>query len=249
MDRAAYLDRIDYRGSIEPTADTLRALHRAQLLSVPFENLDIHLARPIRLDEEALSEKIVRRRRGGFCYELNGLFAGLLRGLGFRVILLNALIPETHNGCGMAIDHPILLVELAERWIVDVGFGDAYRLPLILDKRGEQTGTGATYRLSPDGEGAWKFWELENGVWEFHYAFTLHPCRLTDFEEACQYYETSPKSSFTQKRICSRATPDGHISLTDDRLITVRNGQEEERRLANEDDFAQSLKESFGITL
>ncbi len=249
MDIAAYLSRIAYHGSTEPTVDTLFALHRAHLLTVPFENLDIHLGNPILLEEGALFEKIVRRQRGGFCYGLNGLFAALLRELGFRVTMLNSLIPETHNGCGMAFDHPILLVELEERWIVDVGFGDAYRLPLRLNERGEQMGVGVAYRLSPDGDECWKFWErLENGEWEFYYAFTLQPCRLSDFVEACQYYETSPRSSFTRKRICSRATPDGHISLTDDRLITVHNSQKEERLFTDEEDFVRSLHENFGVS-
>jgi len=111
-------------------------------------------------------------------------------------------------------------------------------------------GREVAYRISPDGNEQWKFWErLENGEWEFYYAFAIQPCRLSDFVEACRYYETSPRSTFTQKRLCSRATPDGHISLTDDRLIAVRNGQRFERPLANHDDFVRSLNESFGIRL
>ncbi len=251
MDIAAYLQRIDYHGPTKPTtAETLRDLHRAQLLTVPFENLDIHLNRRIVLDEAALYDKIVRKRRGGFCYELNGLFAALLRELGFQVTMLNSLIPEKHNGCGMAYDHPILLVELDERWIVDVGFGDAYRLPLKLDDHGEQTGIGKAYRISPDGDGRWKFHErLENGEWEFYYTFTLKPCQLSDFAAACRHYETSPKSSFTQKRVCTRATQDGHISLTDDRLIVAAHGERQEKQLSDETEFKQILWEHFEIEL
>ena len=92
MDVGAYLDRIGYRGPIEPTADTLRALHRQHMLTVPFENLDIALGREIVLDPERFVEKIVRRHRGGFCYELNGAFATLLVALGFRVTLLSARV-------------------------------------------------------------------------------------------------------------------------------------------------------------
>lgn len=250
MDIAAYLQRIDYHGPTEPTAEALRDLHRAHLLTVPFENLDIHLGKPISLDEETLFDKIVPRRRGGFCYELNGMFAALLRELGFRVSLLNSVIPEKHNGRGKDYDHLVLLVELAERWIADVGFGDAYRSPLRLDEPGEQMGVCVAYRISPVEDGRWKFWErAENGEWEFYYAFGLQPCRLLDFAEACHYYETSPRSSFTQKRICSRATPDGHISLTEGRLITVREGRRQERPLANEVEFVRCLNEHFGIAL
>lgn len=250
MDIAAYLQRIDYHGPTEPTTATLRALHRAHLLAIPFENLDIHLNRPIVLNEMSLFEKIVCKRRGGFCYELNGLFAALLRELGYRVTLLNSLIPEKHNGCGMDYDHPILLVDLDEHWIADVGFGDAYRLPLKLNERGEQMGIGVAYRISPDGDGRWTFHErLENGEWEFYYAFTLKPCQLSDFAAACRHYETSPKSSFTQKRICTRATSDGHISLTGDRFIVAAHGERQEKQLSDETEFKQILWEHFEIEL
>jgi len=249
MDIATYLKRINYRGSTQTNTETLRNLHRAHLLAVPFENLDIHLNRRIVLNETALYQKIVVNKRGGFCYELNGLFAALLNELGFRVTMLNSLIPENHNGCCMAYDHPILLVELDERWIVDVGFGDSYRLPLRLDERGEQMGIGVAYRISTDGDGRWTFHErLENGTWEFYYAFTLQPCRLSDFKNACVHYETSPKSSFTQKRMCTIATPDGHITLTDDHLIVARNDQKQETPLSGERDFVYALNEYFGIS-
>jgi N-hydroxyarylamine O-acetyltransferase len=249
MDTAAYLERIGYQGSTSLDAQTLRALNRRHLLSVPFENLDIHLGNPIILNEQALFEKIVRRRRGGFCYELNGLFAALLRELGFRVALLNSLIPEKHNGWGGAFDHPILLVELDERWIVDVGFGDAYRVPLRLDEEGEQPGLHSQYRLAHAPDGRWEFRELENGEWDLYYAFTLRPARLEDFVDGCRHYETSPKSSFTQKWVCTRATPEGHISLTEEHLIITRGEQREERPLTGEADVAAALRDHFGIVL
>src|SRR6266540_1131840 len=105
MDIQAYLCRIHYRGGLAPTAAILRELHRAHLLTVPFENLDIHLGRPILLDQEALFDKIVTRRRGGFCYELNGLFALLLRELGFDVTLLSAGVAHADGGFGPEFDH------------------------------------------------------------------------------------------------------------------------------------------------
>src|SRR4051812_2868960 len=111
MDVQAYLRRINYRGELAPTAATLRELHRAHLLAVPFENLDIHLGRPILLDEQALFDKIVAHRRGGFCYELNGLFALLLRDLGFEVTLLAAGVARADGGFGPEFDHLTLLVQ------------------------------------------------------------------------------------------------------------------------------------------
>src|SRR5918995_2554428 len=113
MDVDAYLERIDYRGPLAPTAETLRRLHVAHLLAVPFENLSIHAGEPVVLDDEALFEKIVARRRGGFCYELNGLFAWLLRALGFRVTMLSARVVN-RGVVGPEYDHLTLQVDLAE---------------------------------------------------------------------------------------------------------------------------------------
>src|SRR5215211_1320238 len=155
MDLHTYLQRINYHGQQAPTAATLRDLHRAHLLAVPFENLDIHLGRPILLDQDALFDKIVRRRRGGFCYELNGLFALLLRELGFDVTLLAAGVARADGTFGPEFDHLTLLVTTDHQrttddrrppttddtqsaicnlqsaiWLVDVGFGDSFRAPL-----------------------------------------------------------------------------------------------------------------------
>ncbi|MFB3065782.1 MAG: arylamine N-acetyltransferase, partial [Planctomycetota bacterium] len=138
MDVEALLRRIGYEGARDPNADVLQALHRAFVLSVPFENLDIHLGRPIVLDEAALFDKIVKRRRGGFCYEMNGLFAALLRALGFDVTLLSARVVGTDGKAGPEFDHLVLLVPLSERRLADVGFGDVFVHPLRLDASGEQ---------------------------------------------------------------------------------------------------------------
>src|ERR1041384_8682348 len=132
MNTEAYLKRINYSGSLEPTAETLRALQVAHLLAVPFENLSIHAGEPIVLNEDALFDKIVENRRGGFCYEANGLFAGLLRALGFDVARLSAGGARREGGFGPDFDHMTLMVTLAERWLLDVGFGDSFLLTLLL---------------------------------------------------------------------------------------------------------------------
>src|SRR5687768_15235135 len=126
LDTAAYLERIGYRGPVEPTAETLRRLHVAHLLAVPFENLSIHASEPIVLDDSALFEKIVARRRGGFRYELNGLFAALLGALGFEVEMLSAGVMNSEGEFGPDFDHMALVVKLEERWLADVGFGDSF---------------------------------------------------------------------------------------------------------------------------
>ena len=136
--------------ALEPTLPTLQALHQAHQLAVPFENLSIHFHQPISLQQEALYEKIVLRHRGGFCYELNGLFAWLLQHLGFQVSLLSAGVARRDGDFSPAFDHLTLLVHrLSDAdWVADVGFGDSFLLPLLLEADGEQEGgDGRTYRL------------------------------------------------------------------------------------------------------
>jgi N-hydroxyarylamine O-acetyltransferase len=136
MDVQAYLDRIEYRGPFDPNFEMLRQLHLAHLVHVPFENLSIHAHKPIVLNDSALFEKIVTRRRGGFCYELNGLFAALLRELGFEVAMLSAQVAGNQNEFSRDFDHMTLRVALnQEQWLADVGFGDSFNepLPLVAD--------------------------------------------------------------------------------------------------------------------
>ena len=274
MDRAAYLQRIGYHGSLEPTAETLYGLHRAHMLAVPFENLDIHLARPIVLDQDALFDKIVRRRRGGFCYELNGLFAALLRDLGFDVTMLAAGVARDNGGFGPAFDHLTLLVRGtkdgeqqsgADRtlspspiphppaptsWLADVGFGDSFREPLRFVEGLEQPQDGRAYRLdrAPGGE-HWTMLQREGTAWKPQYRFTLWPRAHAEYADMCHYHQTSPQSSFTQRRICSLATPRGRITLADMTLITTEDGERSERALAGEEERRAVLRERFGIDL
>lgn len=247
IDVSACLNRINYHGSTEPTIETLRALHRAHLLTVPFENLDIHRAKPIVLNEAALFEKIVVNRRGGYCYELNGLLASLLRQMGFDVTMFSSNV--IHGGIPAEIDHLTLLIQLDERWIADVGFGDSSRLPLRLDFDGEQHGVDSTYRITHANDRWLLQRRLETNEWYDEYTFRLDPLTLDDFRDACVYYETSPESYFVQGRICSRATEDGRISLTDHELIVTRNGQRDETPIDGEQAFVRALSEHFGIQI
>src|SRR5216684_3858804 len=152
MDTKAYLQRINHTSPLAPGAETLRLLQVAHLQIVPFENLSIHSGEPIVLDDEALFEKIVRRRRGGFCYELNGLFAALLRTLGFDVTMLSARVANAEGIFGPDFDHMTLLVTLTERWLVDVGFGDSFLEPLKLDEHNDQVQGDRAYRINREGE-------------------------------------------------------------------------------------------------
>jgi len=246
MDIASFLSRIDYRGPLAPTAETLHALHHAHVLAVPFENLDIHLGRPILLDEEYLFDKIVTRRRGGFCFELNGLFAALLRGLGFSVTLLAS---NVGSAFGPGFDHLALLVRLEEPWLADVSFGDSFIEPVQLNEPGDQMQHSGVYRrVRQDGEEMMLEW-VQNSRWVRAYRFNLQPRLFSNFTETCYYLQASPDSLFTQKRICYRAIPEGRISLRDMRLVVTTNGQRHECKLASQDEYATMLSKHFGIEL
>ena len=250
MDTQAYLQRINYTGSLEPTARTLRGLQLAHLLAVPFENLGIHSGEPIILEDKALFDKIVVRRRGGFCYELNGLFASLLGALGFDIRMLSAQVANAEGEFGPEFDHMALLVTLEERWLVDVGFGDSFREPLRLDERGIQAQGEMAYRIVPEGSHLILMQRENNAEWKAQYRFTLRPYNYADYEGMCRYHQTSTESHFTRKRICTLATPAGRITLSDMRMITtVKGGGREERVLANEEEYAKLLLEHFGIQL
>lgn len=147
MDVSAYLDRINYHGPLSPTPEVLRDLHRAHMFTVPFENLDIHIPREIVCDEKHFIHKVVNERRGGFCYELNGAFAALLRALGFHVTLLSARVPCADGSDGPEFDHLTLRVDLDEPWLADVGFGDSFLEPLRLQPGRKQTQGDRVYRI------------------------------------------------------------------------------------------------------
>jgi N-hydroxyarylamine O-acetyltransferase len=195
IDVEHYFERIGYTGSTEPTTATLFALQRAHLLAVPFEALDCYLGVPIRLQADALFDKIVTRRRGGFCYELNGLFAQLLRALGFRISRLNAR-PINGHGLAPPFAHLALLVEVERRWLTDVGFGYFALAPLDVDERSPQTDGGHFFRVNPEGAGMvaeelgmpsrWGYW------------FTLEPHELAEYAEQCRIYSTDPASGFVR---------------------------------------------------
>ena len=249
VDIPAYLERIAYSGSIDPTATSLRALHRAHLFAVPFENLDITLGRRIVTDEARILDKIVRRRRGGFCYELNAAFSALLRALGFEVTLLSARVPRPNGGEGPEFDHLALRVDLEHPWLADVGFGESYLDPLRLEPGLEQSDPAGTFRVTEEGDRLQMEKAAGEGMWKPQYSFSLPPRRLEDFSAMCHYHQTSPESHFTQNRICSRATPDGRITLSGMKLITTVNGQREERVLKSEDEWISILREQFAIEL
>jgi N-hydroxyarylamine O-acetyltransferase len=247
LDISAYLERIGYTGPLSVSPDTLRALHLAHLYTVPFENLDIHLGRRLSLDDAALFDKIVMRRRGGFCYELNGLYCGLLRELGFRVTMLSAGVARQAGGFGPEFDHLTLRVDLDEPWLADVGFGNGFRLPVRLDDAADQPQGNSTYLIITDGDYRVLLRRDNGGDWTPQYRCTLQSRTLAEFAERGHFHQTSPESSFTQGRICTLATPEGRVSLSGMRLILTTPAGRTESDLTSEGEYAATLRERFGV--
>ena len=256
IDHRAYLDRIGYDGPRTPDAATLRQIVQAHLYSVPFENLDIvPLGRPIQLEPDALFDKIVRRRRGGFCYEVNGLFAQLLRRLGYDVTIVTAQWPAEGGGLSPIFDHMVLLVQCpgeSWHWLVDVAAGRSSTtrpLRLELDVHQFLPESGGTYRFTEDSD----YLRLESlapdDEWTHVYSFTQIPRQPTDFFARCDYHQTNPDSHFTQAPLCSMATPDGRITMSKNQLITTINGERAEREISDDAEFRQLLLTYFGIDL
>lgn len=253
IDVAAYLDRIRYAGPRQPTTATLRALQRAHLLAVPFENLDINPAGvPLDLSVDALFDKVVRRRRGGFCYELNGLFAVLLSELGFDVTLVSARVARPDGTFGPEFDHLALVVRTEGRHLTDVGFGDSALEPLELARQGAQPpeGGGRAFRVDEIAAGEWLMREpTDDGGWQDDYRFGLTPRELGEFTAQCRWFETSPESHFRTGRVCSVATPDGRVTLRDSQLIVTRDGTRAFTPVDTDAAWAAALEHWFGIRL
>jgi len=234
----------------QPSLHYLAALQRGHMQRVPFENLSVMRGEPIVLDEGLLYAKIVERGRGGFCYELNGTFGWLLRGLGFDVVRIAAGVYNQRQGeFGPTFDHMALLVTLnGERYLVDVGFGDSARGPIRLPD-GQTADVSGRYRLvSVDGGQAFVLQkEIEEiGDWRPQYRFTDQPRALDDYAAQCADTATSPDSHFTQGAICTIATPDGRISLSDNSLTITRHGRKEQRPIEDRAAFEACLRRYFG---
>jgi N-hydroxyarylamine O-acetyltransferase len=253
MNIETYLERIGYDRPAQLDVESLFGLHRTHLLTVPFENLDIHLGKPIHLTLQALWNKIVVHRRGGFCYELNGMFAWLLKQIGFDITYMNGRVYNEAGKRGREFDHLTLLVKIPNEgpnWLVDVGFGDSFFEPLRFDFGDEQVQGLRAYRLNAV-EGGFDLLQRDyEGAWKPQYFFDLQARKFpTDYEDSCKYHQTSPKSSFTRGRVVSLATPDGRITLDSKNLTITTSGKRIKRKLKNNSEFQELLINYFGIEL
>ncbi|MEE6497179.1 hypothetical protein FKM82_002647 [Ascaphus truei] len=260
MDLNAYLRRVGITAAAPPSLAALRELHRQHLLSVPFESLSIHIGERIILDPALLYEKIVVRRRGGFCCENNGLFLWVLQELGYQPRVLSAQVKNISTGVyGPPYDHMVLVVDLEGRtWLCDVGFGDGLRVPFPLEAGWEEEQENGVFRIEEEG-GQWYIKRKEEeypetgGGWRVLYKFTLEERRFEEFRGMCDYNQTSPSSIFYCKSFCSLQLPRGRLTYMGWKLITTvyttGGGSVRTKEDLREDEIPDLLRDKFGIVL
>ena len=243
----AYLERIGIAAPVAADQAGLRDLHRAHQLAVPFENLSIHLGEPISLNEDDLISKVVARRRGGFCYELNGAFALLIEALGGQVRRVGAKV-YGEDRLGPPLDHMALVVTAADGtgpWLADVGFGSHSIYPLRFDGRAEQADPAATFLLADTADGDVQV--IKDGAPQYLIEPRDRP--LADFGPTCWWQQTSPESNFRTSTICSLITADGRISISGRTVIRTVGGSRTEEYLTTDAEVLSAYRDHFGISL
>jgi N-hydroxyarylamine O-acetyltransferase len=246
----AYLERIDQKKET-PSLRYLKELQKAHLIHVPFENLDIHYGSKIILDYRKIFEKVIHRKRGGFCYELNGLFYHLLSNLGFDCYVISAEVKNKETGeFGRPFDHMAILVFIEDDlWLADVGFGDGIINPLRIKVGEVQMDYTKYWKIEedPDDNVILKV-SRDTSQYESMLRFTTEEKQLIQFIEMCEYHQTAVASPFTQKKLITRLLPNGRVTLTERKLKIHELGEHSESDILHEDEFLSKLEHHFGIS-
>lgn len=247
IDAQPYLDRLQLKKEAV-SLPYLRKLHRAHLLHIPFENLDIHYRRKIVLDIGLIYKKVIGEKRGGLCYELNGLFYHLLARLGFEVFLGSASVFD-EDSLSEEFDHMIIFVRVEDKtYLCDVGFGSSFTEPRQLTTNVSQLDYTKYYKFetTPDDEWVLKSSD-DNSDFKSVYQFLIKPRQLIEFLHRCNYHQESENSKFTRQKLITQLFPEGRVTLTDKKLRVNLYGEVKEKDILNEDEFLAQLQERFGI--
>ena len=246
MDLQAYLDRIGHAGPVGADLATLRALHRAHLFAIPYENLDVQFGRPLTVEPARAFDKIVRRGRGGWCYEMNGLLGAALEAIGFEVTRLAGAVHRQALGDMTVGNHLVLLVNLrGEPWIADVGFGDGIRDPFPL-REGPLSADGFPYRLERLADGWWRMHNQPHGG-ASTFDFRTEPADPAMLAARSHELQTSPQSPFVQNLVAQKHVGDEVLILRGRVLRRVRPSGFEDRLLGSADDLVEVLERDFGL--
>lgn len=249
FDLSSYFRRINYTGPAAADTATLHALMRHQLFAVPFENLDVQAGKIISLVPEEIADKVLKQHRGGYCYEVNGLFAMALEALGipYRFVAARPMFypvrrPKTHMAVIAEVD--------GRQWLCDLGFGSyGIRAPVALDNLDSDiTQDFDTFRLSRDAKGEYLLQAKVEGEWCNQYGFDLTPQEWIDFAPANYLNSTHPDAIFVQKRVIVQHLPEGRVILLGNTLKTVTANGVEKRQLTD-DEVADLLKNRFGLSV
>jgi N-hydroxyarylamine O-acetyltransferase len=247
VDLKAYAARIEYSGGFAPTLATLRELHLAHATHITFENLDILLGRPIRLDQESVTAKLIDAGRGGYCFQQNALFAAVLETMGFRVKRLGARVRMGSTEVRPR-SHMLLAVEAeGASWLADVGFGgEGLLLPVRLKAGEVERHFGWQYRVCVDG-GLHVLQTLKPEGWFDLYSFTLEEHEPADYEVSNYFTSTNPHSPFVNRLVVQRPGKDVRLTLVNRRLTEQRPDGVSESILADDDALLKTLAERFGL--
>ena len=244
MNLHSYLDRINYRGPLEPTFATFSALHNAHMQCIAFENLDIHLGNKVSIGLAEIFDKIVHRQRGGWCFEMNSLHAWALEEIGFNVTRLGAAVGRQEGDESTALNHLCLRVEIDQPYLADVGFGNGALIPLPLVE-GTSIKDFIEHQL-----------KIENGYWcyrnlhdNFGYDFTLQPRTIDEFAEQCQRLQTSAESGFVRSTVCQIFQGSDHIALRGLVLKEIRSTGTTTREIDSLAEYSDLITNTFGLGL
>ena len=249
MEKQNYLNRINFNEKVvSPDLQNLKLLQRRHLLSVPFENLDIHWKRKIILDSESFHRKIINKKRGGFCYELNGLFYELLDKIGYKSKIISARVANKNGGFGAEFDHLTVLTKIGDwEYLVDVGFGDFIGEPLKFVLDIEQKDANGTFLIRKYDKEYFEVVKKDGENWKSEFIFKDLRRDLSEFAEMCEFHQTSPKSHFTSGKVCSIMIETGRKTLTDNKFMKTENGRKITTNVYSDKEFDQILFREFDI--
>jgi N-hydroxyarylamine O-acetyltransferase len=248
VDLKAYFDRIAFTGEARTDLATLKALHRAHLLAIPYENLDVQLGRPVTTDPAVAFEKIVGRRRGGWCYEMNGVLGLALTEIGFKVTRLAGGVMRAVNGETAVGNHLVLLIDLAgDLWMADVGLGGGTLEPYPL-AAGPLSFAGYGFDLDALEDG---WWRLRNhphfGAPSFDFQTSAaEPAQLA---ERCDWLQTAPESIFVGHLIANRYRETEVLQLVDRVLQRITPQRVEKSVIGSADELVTILADGFGLDM
>lgn len=249
IDTDMYLHRLRCRRERTPSFGYLKMLHRAHLYHIPFENLDVFMGKEITLDIKKIYEKIVLNNRGGFCYELNGLFYQLLFELGFDCHLISIQVFQADGSLSPPYDHAAIVVTINDQqYLIDVGYGDFFIDPKAIIPLKVQMDYNRYYRIDKNIDDEYTVHQSEDSfTYRPIYQFSLKKRQFIEFIERCKFHQTNEQSRFMKGRFITKAIKGGRMTLSSTKWTSVVAGKEEVEVLRNDEEYDAKLLRHFGV--